>query len=77
MSRAALFAQAIRGPILLIAVGVLFALHQAGTLSFWRSWPLLIIVIGVIKLAERLAMPAYVPPQTPYQQYPPPGGPRV
>jgi hypothetical protein len=77
MSRGALFAQAIRGPILLIAVGILFALHQAGTLSFWRSWPLLIIVIGVIKLVERLATPAYLPPQMPYQQYPPPGGPRL
>ena len=33
-NRRALFAQAIRGPILLITIGVLFAMHQAGVLSF-------------------------------------------
>jgi uncharacterized membrane protein len=56
-SRRALFAQAIRGPILLITIGVLFAMHQAGVLHFSRTWPLIIIVIGVLKLIERMAMP--------------------
>jgi hypothetical protein len=55
-SRRALFAQAIRGPILLITIGVLFAMHQAGVLHFSRTWPLIIIVIGVLKLIERMAM---------------------
>jgi len=67
-SRAALFAQAIRGPILLITIGVLFAIHQAGVLPFYRTWPLILIVVGVMKLLERL----YVP-QTPPAA---PGGPR-
>ncbi|HMF78847.1 MAG TPA: DUF5668 domain-containing protein [Bryobacteraceae bacterium] len=67
-NRAALFAQAIRGPILLITVGVLFAIHQAGILPFSRTWPLVIIVIGVVKLVERLN----APPQTP--AVPPMGG---
>jgi hypothetical protein len=66
-NRAALFTQAIRGPILLITVGALFAMHQAGVLAFWRSWPLILIVVGVMKLIERL----YVQPT------PPPGGPRI
>ena len=66
-SRGALFLQAIRGPILLIALGILFALHQANIVSFWRTWPLLIIVIGVMKLFERMAAPETVsPPQGPY-----------
>jgi hypothetical protein len=56
-SRRALFAQAIRGPILLITIGVLFAMHQAGVLHFSRTWPLIIIMIGVLKLIERMAMP--------------------
>jgi uncharacterized membrane protein len=56
-SRRALFAQAVRGPILLITIGVLFAMHQAGVLHFSRTWPLIIIVIGVLKLIERMAMP--------------------
>jgi hypothetical protein len=53
-NRGALFAQAIRGPILLITLGVLFAIHQAGILPFSRTWPLVLIVIGVMKLIERL-----------------------
>ena len=62
-SRRAMFAQAIRGPILLITIGVLFAMHQAGVLHFTRTWPLILIVIGVLKLIERLAMPqSPVPP---------------
>jgi hypothetical protein len=60
-SRAALFAQAIRGPILLITVGVLFAMHQAGALSFTRSWPLILIVVGLMKLIERLYVPQTPP----------------
>ena len=59
-SRRALYAQAIRGPILLITIGVLFAMHQAGVLHFSRTWPLIIIVIGVLKLIERMAIPPSV-----------------
>lgn len=67
-NRAALFLQAIRGPILLITIGLLFAAHQAGIISFARTWPLIIIVIGLMKLFERMLAPAAQP------LYPPPGG---
>jgi len=70
-SRAALFAQAIRGPILLITIGALFAVHQAGVISFGRTWPFLIIVIGVMKLIERMAAPA----RAQFPAPPPYGGP--
>ena len=76
--RRAMFVQAARGPVLLITVGILFAMHQAGTLSFERSWPLLIIVLGVMKLMERVLAPA---PTTVYTapagsaRTRPPGGP--
>lgn len=66
-SRGALYAQAIRGPILLITIGVLFALQQAGVLPFSRTWPLLIIVIGLVKLIERMFIRPTAPP-------PPTGG---
>jgi hypothetical protein len=55
--KTALYVQAIRGPVLLVTVGILFAIHQAGILSFSRTWPLLIIVIGVMKLLERAWAP--------------------
>jgi hypothetical protein len=71
-SRLPLFVQAIRGPILLITLGVLFAMHQAGVLSFARTWPLILIMIGVMKLFERLVMrPGPTAPPPP----PPMGGP--
>jgi hypothetical protein len=69
-SRGAMFAQAARGPVLLITIGVLFALEQSRVLAFSRSWPLLIIAVGVMKLIERLLQG-----NSPYQgQQMPPGG---
>jgi hypothetical protein len=68
--RAALFLQAIRGPVLLITLGILFAIHEAGILRFSRTWPLIIIIVGVMKLLERLAMPhPPAPPVAPGGQY--------
>lgn len=61
---------AIRGPILLITVGTLFALDHVGMLSFERTWPLLIIVFGILKLLERVGGG----PQGGYQQPPTQGG---
>ncbi|HEY7209030.1 MAG TPA: DUF5668 domain-containing protein [Bryobacteraceae bacterium] len=66
-SRAAAFVQAARGPVLLITLGILFAMQQSGILDFSRSWPLLIIAIGVMKLIERM-----ISPPAPYGPPPPP-----
>ncbi|HTU48231.1 MAG TPA: DUF5668 domain-containing protein [Bryobacteraceae bacterium] len=78
-NRAALFVQAIRGPLLLITIGLLFVFHQAGIISFSRTWPLIIIVIGLVKLIERMLAPSVPPPAMPgpYMSGPPPGGPPV
>ena len=72
-------ARAIRGPIVLITVGTLFALDHFGGYSFGRTWPVLIIVIGLLKLMERSLGPVpyagagyYPPPPPPPQQAPPP-----
>lgn len=73
-NRAALFVQAIRGPILLITVGLLFAAHQAGMISFGRTWPLVIIVFGLMKLFERMLTPANQPL---YPPGPPMSGPTM
>jgi hypothetical protein len=45
--------QAIRGPIMLITLGSLVAIDYAGVYGFWRTWPILIIVFGLLKLLER------------------------
>jgi hypothetical protein len=57
----------LRGPSFLILVGITALLNQWGILSFSRSWPLYLILAGVIGLAERAAILAAppVPPAYP------------
>jgi len=47
------FLCAIRGPVLLITLGVLLSIDHFGPVSFARTWPVLLIVFGLFKLAER------------------------
>jgi hypothetical protein len=63
-----------RGPAYLILFGVTALLNQWGVLSFGRSWPLYLILAGLIGLAERAALaagtpvldPGWYPPVQPY-----------
>jgi hypothetical protein len=64
----------LRGPAFVILVGINCLLHEWGILSFGRSWPLYLILGGILGLAERAAWaatpsPAY-PPYPPYPPYP-------
>ncbi|MBC7927650.1 MAG: hypothetical protein H7039_18540 [Bryobacteraceae bacterium] len=54
--------RAVRGPIVLIALGLLFLMDQQDVAAFRRTWPILLILFGVFKLAERLLAPPQVPP---------------
>jgi len=54
--------QAVRGPIMLIALGSLVAMDYFGVYGFGRTWPVLIILFGILKLLERAVarpMPAH------------------
>ncbi len=44
---------AIRGPITLITIGALFALDHLTPYSIDRTWPVLLIVFGVMSLLCR------------------------
>jgi hypothetical protein len=58
--------QAVRGPLMMITLGILLAIDHFGQYSFGRTWPLLVIIFGVLKLAERAAAtPEPLPPNTP------------
>ena len=50
----------LRGPVILLLIGVIALLHSNGLLhSFWRwFWPLLLIGLGVMLLAERAMLAA-------------------
>ncbi len=58
----------LRGPAFLLLVGVIALLAQANILSWGQSWPLFLILAGLLLLAERAALRR--------EGYPPyPGGP--
>jgi uncharacterized protein YaaW (UPF0174 family) len=44
---------AIRGPVILILLGVLLTIDHFGPYGFGRTWPALLIVFGLFKLFER------------------------
>jgi hypothetical protein len=65
----------LRGPAFLLLVGIIALLAQAHVLSWGQSWPLYLILAGVLLLAERAALASeggYPPPPAPY---PYPGAP--
>ncbi|HTD95508.1 MAG TPA: hypothetical protein VK627_01210 [Edaphobacter sp.] len=69
--------RALRGSIWVILVGVLFLLAAFDILSWGRSWPLFIIVAGLMTIFERTAYSAAatappVYPSSPYNPYNPP-----
>lgn len=54
-SNSAPLLRAIRGPILLMTLGGLFAIDYFGPYPVYRTWPVLLIVFGILKLAERVS----------------------
>jgi hypothetical protein len=61
--------RAIRGPITLITLGVLFALQNFTRFGFDQTWPVLLIVFGLLSLMQRGAAP---PRSTQMPPVPPP-----
>ena len=46
----------VMGPVVLITLGVLFLLdHVNSHLSFGRTWPVILLAIGVVKIFESMA----------------------
>jgi hypothetical protein len=72
----------IMGPAILVTLGVLFLLDSAGRIGFDRTWPAILLVIGVVKLVQSNASaeghivrvaPGF--PPTPPPSAPPPDAP--
>ena len=58
MNRTYMLVRAVRGPLLLITLGVLLLLQRFTNFNLSQSWPILVILFGVLKLAERAALHA-------------------
>jgi hypothetical protein len=58
--------RAIRGPVTLITVGVLFALNNFTEYGFDKTWPVLLIVFGLLSLLRRGTEPVPPPAPPPY-----------
>jgi len=49
--------RAIRGPIMLITIGTLFALDHLTEFTIGRTWPTVLIVLGLLSLGDRFGGP--------------------
>ena len=63
--------RAIRGPVTLITVGILFALNNFTEYRFHQTWPVLLIVFGLLSLVRRSVEPAPPMPPPGYATAPP------
>jgi hypothetical protein len=55
MNGGAALIAALRGPLMLTVFGGLLMIHRFQDISFWKTWPVLLILLGLMKLLERLA----------------------
>lgn len=60
----------LRGPAILLLLGIIALLHESDLVSWKLFVPLLLILIGVLKLAERAALAAAGDDPTFQNQYP-------
>jgi hypothetical protein len=67
--------RALMGPAVLLALGMIFMLDNFGGVRFGGSWPLLLIVIGLVLLWQRSARA--VPPPSTFSNGAPPEPPRT
>ena len=71
--------RSLMGPAVLITIGALFLLDHLGIWSFCRGIPILLIVIGLVQVAQRsmpssghIQPPPYYPPGASVPPIPPP-----
>lgn len=63
--------RAIRAPVTLITLGLLFALNNFTRYGFSETWPVLLIVFGVLSLLCREGSATLPPPRYGYPPPPP------
>jgi len=61
--------RAVRGPLMLILVGTLFAFDRFSDLTIGRTWPVFLIALGILLFAERAIGTRAVEPGGPQGGY--------
>jgi hypothetical protein len=61
--------RALRGPIMMMTLGGMLVADHFSRFTFGRTWPVLLIVLGIMKLLERTGAGS-----TPANPYTPVGG---
>lgn len=69
MNNNAALIRALRGPVMMVTLGCILAADHFSRFSFSRTWPVLLIAFGVMKLLERFGAGS-----EPEQPYSPMGG---
>jgi hypothetical protein len=69
--------RSLMGPAVIITVGILFLLEQTRSgFSFGQTWPVILVVIGIISLASAMApMDGHISSAPPAAAVPPVGNP--
>ena len=69
MNNNALLVRALRGPVMMMTLGGMLVADHFSSFSFSSTWPVLLIVLGIMKLLERFG-----PSSGPEQPFSPTGG---
>ncbi len=56
---------ALRGPLMLMTLGGLLTAHRFTDVTFGKTWPILLIVFGLLKLLQRMIGSSGNEPVTP------------
>jgi len=67
VNSSSLLVRALCGPLTLIVIGTLFVLDHSAIIPFTKTWPIIIIFLGAMRLAERALLTEQAPPP-PYTQ---------
>jgi hypothetical protein len=56
---------ALRGPVMLMTLGGLLTAHRFSEVSFSKTWPVLLIIFGLLKLFQRMTAASAADAQPP------------
>jgi len=65
MNNNAPLVRALRGPVMMMTLGAMLVADHFTSYSFSRTWPVMLIMLGIMKLLERFGAPEAADPSVP------------